>query len=385
MKLRPTPLMLAMLVASLSFAQAQELRAAPPREPDVLRAAPDTGTVAQERRDIAGRWLGATDSAVQEFGKVGGTLTNASLSQFEGVSGAIAKADWASSYGALSAGDIRGAVSGAVAIKVGAAATSGGAALFGEAGAVAGGAIGSFFPVVGNVAGTMVGGAIGTAAGGFITAYGYDKYVKDYVSKGVVAGIASVFDTAPLDQAMQARRAFLLQTMAPEQQAQLQVFKPEEVSLLDFGTLPYVPIPKQPVGTQQQAALPPVGAPTGDFLIDIGDAGALNCTVAAGTVRCEGSYALGMARWKYMFDGTLNGSTATGTHSTILDQRYQSGCGYRELMQWPSRLDFEDGGRVRVTQSQGTIKLVSNSCPVPPRSVMPPGGSSGVTTWRPRQ
>src|SRR3569833_2164504 len=107
--------------------------------PSLALAQTDPGTAAQERRDIAGRWRGAIDSAVQEFGKVGGTLTNASISKFEGVSGAIAKADWASSYGALSAGDVRGAVSGAVAIKVGAAATSGGAALFGEIGAATGG------------------------------------------------------------------------------------------------------------------------------------------------------------------------------------------------------------------------------------------------------
>jgi hypothetical protein len=235
------PIILATLFASTLVASAQ---------------APDPGAAAQEKRDIAGRWLGASDTAVQEFGKAGGTLTNIAVGKFEGVSGAISKADWAASYGALSAGDVRGAVSGAVAIKVGAAATSGGAALFGEIGAVTGGVIGSFFPVVGNVAGTMLGGAVGTAVGGFVTAYSYDKYVKDYVSKGVLAGIASVFDTAPLDQAMQARRAFLLQTMTPDQQAQLQVFKPEEVALIDFGALPYVPMPKQPApDAQRQAAL----------------------------------------------------------------------------------------------------------------------------------
>jgi hypothetical protein len=244
-----------------SPASAQELRAAPPPEPDVLRVAPDPGTVAQESRDIAGRWLGASDAAVQEFGKAGGTLTNVVTGKFAGLSTTISVADWASPVGALSAGDIRGAVSGAVAIKTGAAATAGGAALLGEAGAVMGGVVGSFLPVIGNVAGTMVGGAIGTAAGGFICAYGYDKYVKDYVIKRVT-GLVSVFDTAPLDQAMQARRAFLLQTMSPEQQAQLQTFSPEEVQLIDFAALPYVVMPKQPApqapatpSSQDQAAL----------------------------------------------------------------------------------------------------------------------------------
>jgi hypothetical protein len=230
--------------------------AASAQEPPSLRAAPDAGTVAQEQRDIAGRWLGASDAAVQEFGKAGGTLTDAATGKFTGLSKAIAVADWSSTLGAATGGDVRGAVSGAVAIKVGATAAAGGAALFGEAGAIAGGMVGSFFPVIGNIAGSIVGGAIGAAAGGFITAFGYEKYVKDYVSKGVIAGIASVFDKAPLAEAMEAKRAFLWATMAPEERAQLQVFKPEEVALIDFGTLPYVPVPKQPApDAKQQAAL----------------------------------------------------------------------------------------------------------------------------------
>lgn len=140
---------------------------------------------------------------------------------------------------------------------------------------------------------------------------------------------------------------------------------------------PKSPQPPRPPGRS--------AAPTGAFQINPGDPQVFNCTIAAGAMRCEGSYALGLARWQYLFEGTLNGTTATGTQSTILDQRYQSGCGYRELMQWPARYEFEDGGRVRVSQSPGTVKLLSNSCPVPPRSVMPSSSSSGVTTWRARQ
>jgi hypothetical protein len=66
------PLVLAVQLASPAVAQAPEppsLRAAPPAAPDVLRAAPDPGAVAQEWRDVAGRWLGAGDPAVQELNK----------------------------------------------------------------------------------------------------------------------------------------------------------------------------------------------------------------------------------------------------------------------------------------------------------------------------
>ncbi len=257
-------LLVALLLMSVNCAQAQEppsLRAAPPAEPDVLRAAPDPGAVAQETRDIAGRWIGASDAAIQEFGKAGGTLTNIVTGNFTGLSKTIAISDASATLGAAWGGDVRGAVSGAAAIAVGGKVTAGGAALFGEVGSVAGGVVGSFFPVIGNIAGSVVGGAVGTAAGGFIAAFGYDKYIKDYVAQGV-AGIVSVFDTAPLDEAMQAKRAFLWETMSPEERAQLQSFNPEEVTLLDFGTLPYVPVPKQPApdapatpSPQDQAAL----------------------------------------------------------------------------------------------------------------------------------
>ncbi len=52
----------------------------------MLRAAPDPGVVAQESRDVAGRWIGASDAAIQEFGKAGGTLTNIVTGNFTGLS-----------------------------------------------------------------------------------------------------------------------------------------------------------------------------------------------------------------------------------------------------------------------------------------------------------
>jgi hypothetical protein len=128
------------------------------------------GTLARRRRS---RRAGTQQS--------GGTLTDAKLGKFGGLSKAIAIADWSATLGAATALDVRGALSGAVAIKVGAVATTTGA----------GGAVGSFFPVIGNIAGSIVGGAIGTAAGGFICAFGHDKYIKDHAAKGVT-GLVSV-------------------------------------------------------------------------------------------------------------------------------------------------------------------------------------------------
>jgi hypothetical protein len=357
---RLVPITAAALVMLLvfSFTQAQELRAAPPREPDVLRAAPDPGTVAQESRDIGGRWLSASDAAVQEFGKAGGTLTNVVTGKVSGLSTAIAATDWASPVGALSAGDIRGAVSGAVAIKTGAVATAGAATLFGEIGAATGGVVGSFLPVIGNIAGTMVGGAIGTAAGGFIAAYGYDKYVKDYVIKRVT-GLVSVFDTAPLDQAMQARRAFLLQTMSPEQQAQLQSFSPQEVQLIDFAALPYVPVLKQPApqtpepDAQQQAALPPDDFSTlASFQLNQNDQVSypLVCNANDGRVSCFGKHSQGPGMTLTItLNGTRAGNVLEMENFTVFEAT--SGCTSRAEYRGHDTITLEKGGRANIRGS----------------------------------
>jgi hypothetical protein len=396
----------------------------------VLASAIPAHALEQDDIDSLGRILGATNEAVQRFGEAGETLKDLGKNDFVGagtgsvkrglargwnealqpwkdaservreglpfkiVGKAFQVSDWVSPVGSLSGGDVRGTVSGATQIVVGGTAAGTGAAFFGAVGTGAGAVVGSFFPVVGNIVGAEIGGAIGTVAGGFISSYGYDKYLKDYVGAGVERGFAAVFDSDPLKDAMRARQAFLHQNLSPELAEAFKTslgFGGGEAQIVDWERVPYAIVkPQQPGAAptpvpEQQAALPPVGAPTGAFQIDPGDPQVFNCTIAAGVMRCEGSYALGLARWQYLFEGTLNGTTATGTQSTILDQRYQSGCGYRELMQWPARYEFEDGGRVRVSQSPGTVKLLSNSCPVPPRSVMPSSSSSGVTTWRARQ
>jgi hypothetical protein len=394
----------------------------------VLASAIPAYALEQDDIDSLGRVLGASNEAVSRFGEAGETLKDFGKNDFVGagtgsvkrglargwnealqpwkdaservragvsfkiVGKAFQVSDYVTPVGSASAGDVRGTVSGVTQIVVGGTATGTGAAFFGAVGTGAGAVVGSFFPVVGNIAGAQIGGAIGTVAGGFISAYGYDKYLKDYIGAGVEGGFAAVFDVEPLKQAMQARQAFLHRNLSPELADALKTslsFGGGEAQVLDWERVPYAIVKPQQSGAtpapEQQAALPPVGAPTGVFQINPGDPQVFNCTIAAGAMRCEGSYALGMARWQYRVEGTLNGTTATGTQSTILDQRYQSGCGYRELMQWPARYEFEDGGRVRITLSPGTIKLLSNSCPVPPRSVMPSSSTSGVSTWRARQ
>ena len=375
---------LAIALLWCALAQAQELRAAPPREPDVLRAAPDPAALAQEQRDIAGRWLGATDAAIQSAGKAGGTLTNIVTGKFEGLSKSISIADAASTLGAASAGDVRGTVSGAAAIAVGGKVTAGGAALFGEIGAVTGGAVGSFFPVIGNIAGSVVGGAIGTAAGGFIAAFGYDKYVKDYVAKGVT-GLVSVFDKAPLAEAMEAKRAFLWATMAPEERAQLTAFKPEEATLLDFGTLSYVPVLKQPApqtstpDAQQQAALPP--AAIGNLLTGVKKIvldGPTVCTIDSGQVNCTqppvniGSAVRIVSR---SLAGVAAGNTLELELRDVFEAR-DAKCTVTTVYRGHYQVVLEAGGRAIAKQ---TVTMSVKGCSTPMTTT---NNYSGVGTWR---
>ncbi len=386
-------IMLAILFASASVGSAQEppsLRAAPPPESDVLRAAPDPGAVAQEQRDIVGRWLGATDAAIQSFAKVGGPLTDIVTGKFDGLSKTIAIADAASTLGAASAGDVRGAVSGAAAIAVGGKVTAGGAALFGEIGSVAGGAVGSFFPVIGNIAGSIVGGAVGTAAGGFICAFGYDKYVKDYVAQGIT-GIVSVFDTAPLTQAMQAKRAFLWETMAPEERAQLQGFNPEEVQLLDFATLPYVLVPKQPMpdaaatDAQDQAALPPPSGPLSGvrkIKVSIGSGviWEIDGNVATSRQDASGPYTDAVLIGRGAVSGVrIDGFITSDSH----DRPNSPGCHYVTREEWPVTMIFNAEGGVSVEWGAGQHRVISRTgtCSPPPGFTAPIAARKFQARW----
>ena len=381
--------LVAFLLLSVCCAQAQEppsLRAPPPAQPDVLTAGPNAGAAAQETRDIAGRWLGASDAAIQEFGKAGGSLTNIVTGKFAGLSRAIAIADWSATLGAAWGGDVRGAVSSAVAIKVGATVTSGGATLFGEIGAVAGGAVGSFFPVVGNFAGVMVGGAVGTAAGGFIAAFGYDKYVKDYVAKGVLAGIAAVIDPLPMAEMRAKMDALTLQAMSPEERALLEAsatFGGGEVQLIDFGAQPSTPTLKQPApDAQQQTAL-------GDSVpasFELNQNNQINyplaCTVKDASVICSGQHRQGVdAILRISLTGTVSGNTLDVETLTVYEAA--SGCTSRAEYRGRDRFVLEKGGRALLSGFYAaTQRLRGSPCPTGPTS-WSNAYSDVVGTWRP--
>ncbi|MDP1582721.1 MAG: hypothetical protein Q8M18_04750, partial [Bradyrhizobium sp.] len=296
-----------------------------------------------------------------------------------------------SMLGAAIEGDYRGAMGTAVSVAVEPSATAAAASVFGAIGTGIGATVGSFIPVVGTAGGAMVGGAIGTVAGGYICAVAYDIYVKEWVGKGVEGGIAGMIDVAPQQQAMRTRHEFLYAQAADDlkphwDRLRAAGFGSGGVELIGPESTPYISIPKPPLpDPQQQAALP--GGPSigpGDIQILAGDT-VTNCSIADDKMRCERSWILGLERWHWQFEGTINGSTVVGNDLTVHDVRFQTvNCGYRWRWSYQLRYDFEDGGRVRITASNGAISLVSNTCPVPPKSVLPPS-YSGVVTWRARQ
>lgn len=377
----------------------------------------------------------ASAEALVKFGNVGETLTHISSSKFGGMGltgsqrrdmsrradaamapwrNASATAKGSLSYkvlphaftladegmamlGSFAEGDLRGVTSTAVSVAVEPVAIGAFTAIGTGAGAV----VGSFVPVLGNALGGMVGGAIGTVAGGYISSYAYDKYVKDMVIRAAEGGFAAVFDTSPLQQAMQARQAFLHQNASPEVKAEWdrmnavsRSFGGGEGQVLDWERLPYIIQHKPPLpppsaaapAPEQQTALPPsVGALLPDNLQILGGMTPDNCSIANGQMRCEMSWSLGNSQWHKQFTGTVSGSTVTGTAVTIEDVRFKAvACAYRWRWTYQIRYDFEDGGRMHVTASNGAISLVANSCPVPPKAHLPPG-YSGDGNWVARQ
>jgi hypothetical protein len=191
-----------------------------------------------QKRDMARR----ANRAIEPWRKASASAKN-NLS-YKLVPSAMLATDIATSFIAPSMeGDIRGAVSGAVNIAVAPSVVG----TFTAIGTGAGAVLGSFVPVVGNALGGVVGGAVGTVAGGYISAYAYDKYVKELVARAVEGGIAAVFDTSPLQQAMQARQAFLHRNASPEVKAEWdrmnavsRSFGGGESQVLDWERLPYV-------------------------------------------------------------------------------------------------------------------------------------------------
>jgi hypothetical protein len=261
-------------------------------------------------------------------------------------------------------------------------------------------AIGSFIPVVGTAVGGMVGGAVGTVAGGYLSAIAYDKYVKDLVGGGVEAGIAAIFDTSNLTQAMMARDAFLREQGANDLKKawdSLRLvsrdFNPAGIELVGPGATPYIVAPKPPPtpsdaapAPEQQAALPPGTATAlpASFQIVVDGSPVSDCAIADGRMRCERNVAMGAATWHGVFEGAIDGGTVTGVDSTDYEIRFPAvGCGYRQFWSYRMRYDFDDNGTVRVAATDGAIKLVSNTCPQPPKSILPPS-YSGVANWRAR-
>jgi hypothetical protein len=262
----------------------------------------------------------ASAEAFVRFGNVGETLTRISSSKFGGIGltgsqrremsrrveaamqpwrDASAAAKGGLSYkvlphaftladegmamiGQLAELDLRGATGTAVSVAVEPATVG----TFTAIGTGAGAMLGSFVPVVGNALGGVVGGAVGTVVGGYISAYAYDKYVKELVARAVEGGVAAVFDTSPLQQAMQARQAFLHRNAPPEVKAEWdrmnavsRSFGGGEGQVLDWERLPYVierkPAEPPPSATsptpEQQAALTTGNVLAGVRKFKIGD------------------------------------------------------------------------------------------------------------------
>jgi hypothetical protein len=115
--------------------------------------------------------------------------------------------------------------------------------------------------------------------------------------------------------------------------------------------------------------------------INLGEVRA-DCASASGRMQCDSAWALGNSRWSRRFEGRIEGDTAAGTEATIEDVSFASvGCAYRWKWSYQVTYRFEEGGKVHVEASGGTIALVANSCPVPPKSSLP-ASFSGDTTWQ---
>ncbi|MDP1730108.1 MAG: hypothetical protein Q8L54_02810, partial [Devosia sp.] len=362
--------------------------------------------------DTLSRFIGAGNEAVQQFGAAGETLVHIGGGTFAGAgTGSVKRglarrwdaalepwrqasrttrdslpyrlaphallvSDIATSLVAPALeGDMRGAVGNAVNMAVSPAVTGAGVSLFGAIGSGAGAAVGSFIPVVGTAAGAMVGGAIGTVAGGFIASFAYDKYVKELVGKGVEAGIAGVFDTDPLRQAMLARDAFLRgQAQGELRQAWeglrmvSQDFDPgQSVELVGPGTTPYIVVPREP-----ETTLPEPGA-AGDLLAGVktfvlNQNSEMNhpvvCTIDDGQVSCSLPPA-GIGPAVRQLYQSLSGVVAGNT----LDLEFRAGfesdgndCTNTTVYRGSNQVVLEEGGRTLATS---TVTMTSSGCGEP--------------------
>jgi len=373
----------------------------------------------QEDLDTLSRHGAASFEAFAKFGDVGETLTHIGSSKFSGtgsqrramarqvdnamqpwrdasaaakgslsyklVPSAMLATDIATSFIAPTMeGDIRGAVSGAVNIAV--APTVVGS--FTAIGTGAGAMLGSFVPVVGNALGGMVGGAVGTVAGGYISAYAYDKYVKELVSKAVEGGIAAVFDTSPLQQAMQARQAFLHENASPEVKADWdrmnavsRSFGGGEGQVLDWERLPYVVTPMLPTPDAEQQAALGDGLPASFVLNQSTQTNyPLNCTIKDAQVTCSGQHSQGSGTTLTIsLAGTVSGNTLEVENFTVFEAA--TGCTSRAEYRGRDKIVLEAGGRAAISGSHtATQTLRGVPCPTGPTTWS--NSYSGVGTWR---
>ena len=174
--------------------------------------------------------------------------------------------------------------------------------------------------------------------------------------------------------------ALMLQAMSPEERAMLEAsstFGGGEVQLLDFGTQPYVPVPKQPASSvpstpqQQQAALG--DSLPGSFLItwDTMPDHSFPCTISGTKVSCTDEMSLGGGHLTSSMTGTVSGSTL----DAMLD--VQSKSIWRTTGVCPSTTEYvghekmtlEKGGRVVTSGSVvGTIVSQSGPCTGGPKT-----------------
>ncbi len=196
-----------------------------------------------------------------------------------------------------------------------------------------------------------------------------------------------MFDTTPLTEAMQAKRAFLWATMAPEQQAQLQGFNPEEVALLDFGTLPYIVVPKASEASQQQTNV--VGGIAGAItfaLVQNSEIGhSMVCTIAGGKVSCSGRHTVNgpqfTSHFTYSSVGAVDGDTMDVQARTIVEFRGtgKGGCNATEEHLAREQIVLEQSGRALTVGHSTGKHLGASTCGGPAAWS---NDYSVVGTWR---
>ena len=330
-----------LLVASIHGAQAQELRAAPPAEPGVLKRAPEqvAGVEVATVESLKG-WVQSGTDWAGKFGDSGEVLRDATKGfdlsdRWKARVNSVAKLSERSRNALpiklapqlfqaadvinavafpLIAGDGRGTVSGAVDLGATSAVSTAGTAGGEWLGTVIGGTVGCWVPVVGNVVGATVGGAVGGFAGGYLAGAGYESYLKGSVVNAVEAGIAMLVDTDPLVQKMQAHEAALYRLLSPELAEMIKTsasFGGGEMQLQDWGRLVATP-------AQDQAALG--GELPASFVLNQNSE--LNqpviCKISGQAVACSGQHTLPLGQVTYSLSGTVNGNTLNVQSRSLL-------------------------------------------------------------------